>query len=98
MADVEQTAPDDARLEVMEPNGRIPTGIRLVRGFLMGAACPLFLGLYGVYQYEFSPATITPEQPHCGMGSLAAVMFVLVFAPLLGAFGAMIAWAIHRPG
>lgn len=63
-------------------------------GFIIGAALPLSLGAYGIYNERLHYASLPPGTAACGMGALAAFMFIVVFGPLGGLVGAATGWIV----
>ena len=67
-------------------------------GFFLGAAIPVAFCIYSM-QAEAAYRASLPESEKimCGMGSLAALMVMVIGAPLFGAIGAMVGYALSRP-
>ncbi len=61
-------------------------------GSILAAACPIVFGAYGLYRESTYAASLPPGTAACGMGSLAALMFIFVGAPMCGLMGAIVGW------
>lgn len=61
-------------------------------GSVLTAACPVTFGAYGLYRESIYAATLPPGTGACGMGALAALMFIFIGGPFFAMIGGMAGW------
>lgn len=61
-------------------------------GAILASACPMAFGAYVFYRESVTAASLPPGTASCGMGSLAALMFIFVGTPACGLIGAFAGW------
>jgi len=61
-------------------------------GFVIGCLPPVAFGIYGLHSQSVYAASLPPGEYMCGMGSLAAMMFIFPIGPVLGLVGAGAGW------
>ncbi|WP_461509425.1 hypothetical protein [Rhodopirellula baltica] len=61
-------------------------------GFASGLLPSALFGAFGLYNESVYAASLPPGEVQCGMGTLAAMMFIFPVAPILGLIGAAFGW------
>lgn len=73
-----------------------PSTLRWVLiGFMIGASIPVAWGAYMLYRASLYAASLPPGTAQCGMGSLAAMIVMIVLigsAPICGLVGGFVGW------
>ena len=61
-------------------------------GAILAAACPMAFGAYGLYRESIYAATLPPGTGACGMGAMAALIFIFVGGPFCAVVGGFAGW------
>ena len=86
-----------AVLEAQSPSNTTSKALRsksrwVLTGGIIAAALPVLFGAYGLHRESVYAAAQPPGVGACGMGTLGALIIMIVGGPFCGLIGGLVGW------